>query len=153
MNSISSAPVPTPYARHGNVEKTAALLCCLLFSGLAFVLPTLVREARRDMHSLMEEKGAGAKPTAQEVEDRFDGNICRCTGYRPILQSFRKLASATDAAVTARGQCAHAKQRVAAKRQKERERRAMRDDVHTTMAARMDTGVRVNPALRKMFGS
>jgi hypothetical protein len=56
MNSISSAPVPTPYARHGNVEKTAALLCCLLFSGLAFVLPTLVREARRDMHSLMEEK-------------------------------------------------------------------------------------------------
>jgi aerobic-type carbon monoxide dehydrogenase small subunit (CoxS/CutS family) len=49
------------------------------------------------MYSLMQEKGS-VKPTPQEVEDRFDGNICRCTGYRPILQSFRKLAAATDAA-------------------------------------------------------
>ena len=38
------------------MEKTAALLCCLLCSGLAFILPTLVREAQKDMHSLMEEK-------------------------------------------------------------------------------------------------
>ncbi|RMZ86673.1 hypothetical protein DV736_g6102, partial [Chaetothyriales sp. CBS 134916] len=32
-------------------------------------------------------------PSAHEVEEAFDGNLCRCTGYRPILdaaQSFRK---------------------------------------------------------------
>ena len=27
--------------------------------------------------SLLEEN---AKPTSQEIEDNFDGNICRCTG-------------------------------------------------------------------------
>ncbi len=29
------------------------------------------------MLSLLEEN---AKPTSQEIEDNFDGNICRCTG-------------------------------------------------------------------------
>nr|KAF6329459.1 xanthine dehydrogenase [Pipistrellus kuhlii] len=29
------------------------------------------------------------QPTMEEVEDAFHGNLCRCTGYRPILQGFR----------------------------------------------------------------
>jgi xanthine dehydrogenase/oxidase len=46
------------------------------------------------MYSLLKEN---AKPTAQEVEDSFDGNLCRCTGYRPILDAMKSLATpATD---------------------------------------------------------
>ena len=40
------------------------------------------------------------KPSAclQEIEDIYGGNLCRCTGYRSILQGMRTLASDYDAA-------------------------------------------------------
>ncbi|XP_059139141.1 uncharacterized protein LOC131927489 [Physella acuta] len=31
--------------------------------------------------------------SAQEIEDNFDGNMCRCTGYRPILDAMKSFAS------------------------------------------------------------
>lgn len=31
--------------------------------------------------------------TKQEIEDAFDGNLCRCTGYRPILTGMKTMAS------------------------------------------------------------
>jgi aerobic-type carbon monoxide dehydrogenase small subunit (CoxS/CutS family) len=34
-------------------------------------------------------------PTAEDVEDAVNGNLCRCTGYRPILEGL-KAAFATD---------------------------------------------------------
>ena len=43
-----------------------------------------------NMHSLLATK-PGATPA--DVEKQFDGNICRCTGYRPILSAFHKLAA------------------------------------------------------------
>jgi xanthine dehydrogenase/oxidase len=33
------------------------------------------------------------KATQKEIEDIFDGNICRCTGYRPILTGMKTFAS------------------------------------------------------------
>ncbi|XP_062502119.1 xanthine dehydrogenase/oxidase-like [Corticium candelabrum] len=33
------------------------------------------------------------RPTEQQIEDNFDGNICRCTGYRPILDSMKTFAA------------------------------------------------------------
>ncbi len=35
----------------------------------------------------------GRKATQREIEDMFDGNLCRCTGYRPILYAMRHFAS------------------------------------------------------------
>ncbi|XP_048451057.1 xanthine dehydrogenase-like [Rhincodon typus] len=38
-------------------------------------------------------------PNVQEVEDIFDGNICRCTGYRPILDAMKSFAKDSDASL------------------------------------------------------
>ncbi|CAF4019889.1 unnamed protein product [Rotaria sp. Silwood1] len=35
-------------------------------------------------------------PTMQDIEESFDGNLCRCTGYRPILDTAKTFASDID---------------------------------------------------------
>ncbi|KAG1664510.1 hypothetical protein FOA52_007774 [Chlamydomonas sp. UWO 241] len=39
-------------------------------------------------------------PTEEEVEDALGGNLCRCTGYRPILDAFRMFTKSDPKAYT-----------------------------------------------------
>ena len=52
-----------------------------------------------NMHAYLRQN---PKPTSQEIENLFGGNLCRCTGYRPILQGMRSFAC--DGAACANGQ-------------------------------------------------
>ncbi|KAL3157593.1 hypothetical protein ABBQ32_012044 [Trebouxia sp. C0010 RCD-2024] len=50
------------------------------------------------MYSLLRSKSEA--PTETEIEDNLAGNLCRCTGYRPILDAFKVFAKADPAAYT-----------------------------------------------------
>jgi len=74
--------------------------CIAMHNGTqcGFCTPGFVMNA----HAFLQKKPA---PTQQEIEDIFGGNLCRCTGYRPILHGVRTMASDYDAAADQTQKC------------------------------------------------
>ncbi|KAJ2628791.1 hypothetical protein IW137_005322, partial [Coemansia sp. RSA 1287] len=77
VEGLGSAKHPHP------VQQRIALLhgsqCGFCTPGFVMSLYTLLRN--------------NPKPTELDIEECFDGNLCRCTGYRPILDAAKTFAS------------------------------------------------------------
>lgn len=50
------------------------------------------------MYSLL--RSSQTPPTEEQIEESLAGNLCRCTGYRPIVDAFRVFAKTNDALYT-----------------------------------------------------
>ncbi|KAG8653082.1 xanthine dehydrogenase 1 isoform X4 [Manihot esculenta] len=50
------------------------------------------------MYALL--RSSQASPTEEQIEECLAGNLCRCTGYRPIIDAFRVFAKSNDALYT-----------------------------------------------------
>jgi len=92
-------------------------LCCL--HGLAVVTVEGIGSVRTGVHPVQERiaKSHGTQcgfctpgfvmsmyallrnnqhPSREELEEAFQGNLCRCTGYRPIMSGFKTFCSKED---------------------------------------------------------
>lgn len=49
-----------------------------------------------NMYSLLEKNKGKAPLTVEQIEQNFDGNLCRCTGYRPIVEAFSSYAGSPE---------------------------------------------------------
>lgn len=59
--------------------------CGFCFSGIVMAFWAFVRQR-------YDEDPSGAGLTEKLIEESFDGNLCRCTGYRPILDAAKSFA-------------------------------------------------------------
>ena len=75
-------PLQEAFVRHGAVQ-------------CGFCTPGMLLAAK----ALLDEN---PKPTAEEIKHALTGNLCRCTGYRKIIEAIQSVAGATPLKRTAR---------------------------------------------------
>lgn len=63
----------TPHAVQERIAKFHGSQCGFCTPGIVMSLYSLLREEER--------------PTREQISEAFDGNLCRCTGYKPILDA------------------------------------------------------------------
>ncbi|TYZ51144.1 hypothetical protein PybrP1_006502 [[Pythium] brassicae (nom. inval.)] len=56
------------------------------------------------LYSMVKQRETGAEMTMEDIEHGLDGNLCRCTGYRPILDAAKSFGSDAPHA-TCKGEC------------------------------------------------
>ncbi|CAF1173308.1 unnamed protein product [Rotaria sordida] len=78
-------------ADKSNLHKTQTRLAELSGSQCGFCTPGMVMSLYGTLTSKND-----LLPTMQDIEEAFDGNLCRCTGYRPILDAAKTFASDID---------------------------------------------------------
>jgi xanthine dehydrogenase small subunit len=83
---------------HEGLDPTQSCIALNNGTQCGFCTPGFVMNA----HAFLQEEPA---PCQQQLEDLFGGNLCRCTGYRPILHAVRTLASDYDATTDETQKC------------------------------------------------
>lgn len=68
-----------PHATQERVAKSNGSQCGFCTPGIVMSLYALLRN--------------NEAPSTEEVEEAFDGNLCRCTGYRPILDAAQSFSA------------------------------------------------------------
>ncbi len=69
----------------GNLNDIQSRLASYNGTQCGFCTPGFINS----MHSLRTDN---PNPTTEQIENAFDGNLCRCTGYRPIFDAFKSFA-------------------------------------------------------------
>lgn len=82
---------------HADYNPIQKRIACFNGSQCGFCTPGFVMS----MYGLLRNN---RRPTVQQVEDHFDGNLCRCTGYRPILNAMQSFVGDFEAADEAAGE-------------------------------------------------
>ena len=73
-----------------NIHPAQARVAELFGSQCGFCTPGVVMS----LYGTLASK-SNSSPTMQDIEEGFDGNLCRCTGYRPILDAGKTFACDT----------------------------------------------------------
>ncbi|KFY41660.1 hypothetical protein V494_02858 [Pseudogymnoascus sp. VKM F-4513 (FW-928)] len=76
--------VERPHAVQERIAKGNGSQCGFCTPGIVMSLYALLRNEDQ--------------PTEHSIEEAFDGNLCRCTGYRPILEAARTFSAETGCA-------------------------------------------------------
>ncbi|KAL3677005.1 hypothetical protein R1sor_026953 [Riccia sorocarpa] len=81
-----------PHAVHTRLAGFHATQCGFCTPGMAVSIAASLRKcSRKTQHG-----GTIGQPTSVETENFISGNLCRCTGYRPILDACKSFAADVD---------------------------------------------------------